>query len=265
MSLQAVQGELLEQRVDVIVNPWNHKSVPSRLLLLCGVSAAIRERGGMAPFVELRERGPLPLGGATLTSPGRLPFKGIIHVRLRRATEQSIRDSVRNAMILAHREGFQSIAFPVMGDRLLGISHERAKAVMEDELQMIDLPLEVKVVFCKRSKPQPWWLIGFQLIVFCVLVCRLFLHVGLANGGHFLYLLYTVMGVLIFATLFRLIDQFIKQQAQYSIRSMMIVTFCVAVLCSIYSCFGFETVYWLLMFAFLITAARVGKRRDGSG
>ena len=54
--------------------------------------------------------------------------------------------------------------------------------------------------------------------------------------------------------LIQFIRQFIKQHAQYSIRTMLIVTFVVAVLCSIYSCFGFSTVSWLIMILFVLVA-----------
>ena len=71
-----------------------------------------------------------------LTSAGRLPFKAIIHVAginmLWRASEWSIRESVRNAMALAHEKGFQSIAFPLIGAGSGGFNQERAKAIMED-------------------------------------------------------------------------------------------------------------------------------------
>ena len=46
--------------------------------------------------------------------------------------------------------------------------------------------------------------------------------------------------------------QFIKQQAQYTIKTMMIATFVVAVFCSIYRCFGFRTVVGLLMIVYVI-------------
>ena len=73
--------------------------------------------GGTGPFKELH--GPIPLGGAVLTSAGRLPFKAIIHVAginmLWRASEWSIRQCVRNTVALAHEKGFRSIAFPLIG------------------------------------------------------------------------------------------------------------------------------------------------------
>jgi O-acetyl-ADP-ribose deacetylase (regulator of RNase III) len=71
-----------------------------------------------------------------------LPFKGIIHVAginmLWRVSESSIRECVRNAMVLAHEKGFQSIAFPLIGAGSGGFNQERAKAIMEDELAKME-------------------------------------------------------------------------------------------------------------------------------
>ena len=68
-----------------------------------------QERGGTGPFKEVSKNGPITLGGAVLTSAGRLLFKGIIHVAginmLWRASERWIRDSVRNSLGLAAEKG----------------------------------------------------------------------------------------------------------------------------------------------------------------
>jgi O-acetyl-ADP-ribose deacetylase len=154
MNVTIVEGNLLDQDVDVIVNAWNRNIIPWWLLLPQGVSGAIKKRGGTAPFKELRKHGPIPLGGAVLTSAGRLPFKAIIHVAginmLWRASERSIRDSVRNAMILAAEKRFQSIAFPLIGAGSGGFNQERAQKIMLGELQKLELPLEVTVVVFGR-------------------------------------------------------------------------------------------------------------------
>ena len=131
-------------------------SVPNLLRLPQGVSGAIKKRGGTGPFKELRRHGSIPLGGAVLTSAGRLPFKGIIHVAginmLWRASERSVRDSVRNAMDLAQESGFRSIAFPLIGAGSGGFKGEQARRVMLDEFQKLESPLEVTVVvFSKRA------------------------------------------------------------------------------------------------------------------
>ena len=109
---------------------------------------------GTGPFKEVRKYGSIPLGGAVLTSAGRLPFKGIIHVAginmSWRASERSIRDSVRNALALAVKHGFRSIAFPPIGAGSGGFNQERAQAIMLDELQKLESPLEVTVVVYRR-------------------------------------------------------------------------------------------------------------------
>ena len=155
MNVAVVQGDLLEQDVDVIVNAWNRNIIPWWLLLPQGVSGAIKRRGGTGPFKELRKHGPIPLGGAVLTSAGRLPFKGIIHVAginmLWRASEWSIRESVRNAMALAHEKGFQSIAFPLIGAGSGGFDQERARAIMEDELGKSESLLDVRLVAYRKE------------------------------------------------------------------------------------------------------------------
>lgn len=114
-----VQGDLLDQDVEVLVNPWNRNIIPWWLLLPQGVSGAIKRRGGVEPFKELARHGPIPLGGAVLTAAGRLPHKAIIHVAGINlcwfATERSIRTSVRSAMDLVHKHQLGSVAFPIIG------------------------------------------------------------------------------------------------------------------------------------------------------
>src|SRR3954454_20024433 len=80
MNAIVVEGDLLDQPVDSIVNAWNRNIIPWWLLLPQGVSGAIKRRGGLQPFREVGRHGPIPLGHAVLTSAGRLPFRGIIHV-----------------------------------------------------------------------------------------------------------------------------------------------------------------------------------------
>jgi O-acetyl-ADP-ribose deacetylase (regulator of RNase III) len=158
VKVTVVEGDLLDQEVDVIVNPWNRNLIPWWLLLPQGVSGAIKKRAGCAPFRELRKAGVLPLGGATITSAGRLPFKAIIHVaginHWWRASEESVRRSVRNAMALAHEKGFRSIAFPLVGAGSGGIRPERVREMMEEQLRSLDYPLETRIVIY-GGEPSP--------------------------------------------------------------------------------------------------------------
>lgn len=155
MSVTVVKGDLLDQDVDAIVNAWNRNIIPWWLLLPQGVSGAIKKRGGTGPFKELRKHRAMPLGSAVLTSAGKLPFKGIIHVAginmLWRASERSIRDSVRNAIKVASDNGFQSIAFPLIGAGSGGFNQEKAKRIMLNELQSLESSIEVVVVLFKQA------------------------------------------------------------------------------------------------------------------
>lgn len=150
MRLSLVDGDLLQQPVEVIVNAWNRNVIPWWLLLPHGVSGAIKRHGGLAPFRELGRLGPIPLGGAVLTGPGRLPFRAIIHVAginlLWRSSERSIRDSITNALALARQHGFRSIALPLIGAGAGGGDATRVQAILEDQLAKVGFDGEVVIV-----------------------------------------------------------------------------------------------------------------------
>ena len=150
MDVVVVQGDLLDQDVDCIVNAWNRNIIPWWLLLPQGVSGAIKKRGGHEPFRELSKKGPSPLGGAVLTGAGRLPFKALIHVAgismLWRSSERSIRSSVRSAIDIAKMRGFRSIAFPLIGAGTGGGRAEKVLEFMRSELSRLDFEGEVRIV-----------------------------------------------------------------------------------------------------------------------
>src|SRR5207245_121580 len=68
MEVKTVDGDLLDQPVDAVVNPWNRNVIPWWLLLPQGVSGAIKKRGGYQLFRELSKAGIIPLGQAVATS-----------------------------------------------------------------------------------------------------------------------------------------------------------------------------------------------------
>jgi O-acetyl-ADP-ribose deacetylase (regulator of RNase III) len=155
MAPRHVDGNLLDQDVDVIVNSWNRNIIPWWLLLPQGVSGAIKKRAGLQPFREVAKAGPIPLGDAVLTSAGTLPFRGIIHVAgidgFWRASEFSIRHSVTNAVKLATEHGFRSIAFPIIGAGSGNFNREQAMQIMLDEFASLKSPIDATIVrFLKR-------------------------------------------------------------------------------------------------------------------
>ncbi|MCB2154999.1 macro domain-containing protein [bacterium] len=145
-----IDGDLLDQDVEAIVNAWNRNIIPWWLLLPQGVSGAIKRRAGYAPFREVARHGPIPLGGAVVTGAGRLPHRAIIHVAginaVWFASERSIRGSVRNAMRAAEERGFRSIAFPIIGAGSGSYNTEEALALMLDEFQTIESSIETRIV-----------------------------------------------------------------------------------------------------------------------
>jgi O-acetyl-ADP-ribose deacetylase (regulator of RNase III) len=155
LKLTVTEGDLLDQSVEVIVNAWNRNIIPWWLLLPQGVSGAIKRRAGLQPFREVARFGPIPLGGAVLTSAGRLPFRAIIHVAgidmLWRSSEFSIRQSVRSALGIATHEGYASVAFPLIGAGSGGGSAMAAEQLMLDEFSMQSYAGEITLV---RYKPK---------------------------------------------------------------------------------------------------------------
>ncbi|MCP4218917.1 MAG: Appr-1-p processing protein [bacterium] len=150
MNVQVVEGDLLTRDVEVIVNAWNRNIIPWWLLLPQGVSGAIKKKGGTGPFKEIAKHGPIPLGGAVLTGAGKLKLKGIIHVAginmLWRASETSIRDSVKNAMTIIAEQTFQSAACPIIGAGSGSCNRDRALALMLDTFGTIDSTAAITVV-----------------------------------------------------------------------------------------------------------------------
>lgn len=147
---QIIDGDLLDQQVEVIVNAWNRNIIPWWLLLPQGVSGAIKRRAGLQPFFELGRIGSIPLGGAVKTSAGRLPMTAIIHVAgismWWQSSTQSIQGSVRSAMQLADRLGYRSIAFPIIGAGTGGFSENAALTLMLDEFATLDSAMQVTLV-----------------------------------------------------------------------------------------------------------------------
>lgn len=155
MQPEMRDGDLLDQDVEVIVNSWNRNIIPWWLLLPQGVSGAIKRRAGLAPFRELGRHGPLPLGQAVLTTAGRLPYRGIIHVAginmLWRSSKQSIGDSVVSAMALVAKGGFSSVAFPIIGAGTGGFGEDGALSIMMDAFSRLESNGRVVIVRYRQS------------------------------------------------------------------------------------------------------------------
>jgi len=155
MNVSVVDGDLLDQDVEVIVNAWNRNIIPWWLLLPQGVSGAIKKRGGRQPFRELGRLGAIPLGNAVETSAGNLPFKAIIHVAginmLWRSSERSIRDSVNNSMQIAANRDYKSIGMPLIGAGSGGGKSDKVLSIIQDELAKVKFDGDVVIVRYRKN------------------------------------------------------------------------------------------------------------------
>jgi O-acetyl-ADP-ribose deacetylase (regulator of RNase III) len=153
---EIIDGDLLDQPVEVIVNAWNRNIIPWWLLLPQGVSGAIRRKAGLAPFFELGRAGPIALGNAVQTSAGRLPYRAIIHVAgidmLWRSTPASIQKSVCSAMALVDQGHYQSAAFPVIGAGTGGFPESKAMELMLATFATLQTDARVVLVRYRASR-----------------------------------------------------------------------------------------------------------------
>lgn len=114
-----LQGDLTEMDVDAIVNAANND-----LQLGGGVAGAIRRKGGDEIQRECDAIGPIPLGGAAITSGGRLKARYVIHAASMelggRTTAADLRGSTAHSLRIASQRNLETIAFPAVGT---GIAH----------------------------------------------------------------------------------------------------------------------------------------------
>jgi putative ATPase len=124
---EVVTGDLLSEPVDAIVNAAN-----GRLAHGGGVAAAIARAAGPA-LVEEGDRivaraGPIEVGGAVVTTAGRLPFKGVIHAvgphqGLGREEELLVQ-ALGVAFRRAHEQGWASVSFPAVSSGIFAVPLE---------------------------------------------------------------------------------------------------------------------------------------------
>ena len=150
-----LDGNLLDQPVEAIVNAWTRNIIPWWLLLPQGVSGAIKRQGGYQPFRELARCGPLKTGEACATSAGRLPFKAIIHVAglnlLWRSSPEIVGNCVSNALALAGERGFSSLAFPLIGAGAGGLDRDLVVRLMSETAGRSSFEGEIRIVRFKRG------------------------------------------------------------------------------------------------------------------
>jgi len=127
------QGDLTEMDVDAIVNPANND-----LQLGGGLAGVIRRRGGDSIQRECNEIGTIPVGGAAITSGGKLKARHIIHAASMelggQTTTRALRGSTAHSLRIAAERGLRTIAFPAVGTGIGGFPLSECAEIMLREV-----------------------------------------------------------------------------------------------------------------------------------
>ena len=128
-----MQGDLTEMDVDAIVNAANND-----LQLGGGVAGAIRRKGGDAIQRECDNIGSIPIGGAAITSGGKLRARFVIHAASMQlggeTTARALRTSTMHSLRIASERELRSIAFPAVGTGIAGFPLSECAQVMLREV-----------------------------------------------------------------------------------------------------------------------------------
>jgi O-acetyl-ADP-ribose deacetylase (regulator of RNase III) len=128
-KIRLLVGDLTESDADAIVNAANND-----LQLGGGVAGAIRRKGGDAIQHECDAIGSIPVGGAAITSGGKLKARFVIHaasMELGGRTEATaLRSSTAHSLRIASEQGLRSIAFPAVGAGIGGFPMRECAEIM---------------------------------------------------------------------------------------------------------------------------------------
>lgn len=153
-QINFVQGDLTEMDVDAIVNAANND-----LQLGGGVAGAIRRKAGEEIQRECDAIGSIPVGGAAITSGGRLKARHVIHAASMelggRTSASDLRSSTAHSLRIASENNLQTIAFPAVGTGIAGFPlHDCAEIMLTEAVRHIKGKTSLKkIIFVLFDKP----------------------------------------------------------------------------------------------------------------
>ena len=131
-TLRLVSADLTERDVDAIVNAAN-----SHLQHGGGVAGAIVKRGGTVIQDESDKIGYVPVGGAAITTGGKLKAHYVIHAvgpRMGEGDEDNkLKSAINSVLTLAAEERLKSISVPAISAGIFGFPKDRCAAILVGE------------------------------------------------------------------------------------------------------------------------------------
>src|SRR5580704_16119402 len=145
--VEILEGDLTEMDTDAIVNAANND-----LQLGGGVAGAIRRKGGPQIQAECDEIGPVPVGGAAITTAGNLKARFVIHAASMqlggRTSAQSLRSSTAHALRIAAQKELKTIAFPAVGTGIAGFPmRECAEIMLREAGKHLEGPTSLEKIY----------------------------------------------------------------------------------------------------------------------
>ena len=151
--IKLVQGDITEQITDAIVNAANNQ-----LILGGGVAGAIRIKGGPSIQEECNKIGSINVGGAVITTAGKLKTKYVIHAVGPRMGEGNEDDKLKNATLnslkLMDKHSLKSIAFPAISTGIFGYPIDKcAKIMIKTSKEYLQTKTQLEeIIFCLFTK-----------------------------------------------------------------------------------------------------------------
>jgi O-acetyl-ADP-ribose deacetylase len=148
--IRLIKGDIIDQNVDVIVNPAN-----SYLKHGGGVAGAIVRKGGKIIQRESDKIGFVPVGSSVITTSGELPCQAVIHTvgpKMGEGNEDfKLSKSIHSSLSLASDNSYNSISIPAISSGIFGFPKDKCANILLDEsikfLQNNNTTLET-IEFC---------------------------------------------------------------------------------------------------------------------